>query len=207
MPRRLSRPALAAAAGLSALAGYVDGIAFVFLGGYFVSFMSGNTTQGSVELVRGGSWWLAFVLVVAFVAGVVGGSLLGRMPARRESAVLGLVAALLLVGALLATAGYSAAAGAALAAAMGAVNTVFIADGQAVGLTYMTGALVKVGQELVAAFRGGSRWGWAPHLVLWVAIAGGAVLGAAVYSGLGIHSLWLAVAGAAIGAVVAWRRR
>jgi uncharacterized membrane protein YoaK (UPF0700 family) len=41
------------AAGLSALAGYVDAIGFIKLGGFFVSFMSGNSTRLGVGLAHG----------------------------------------------------------------------------------------------------------------------------------------------------------
>ncbi len=41
------------AAALAALAGYVDAIGFVKLGGLFVSFMSGNTTRMAVGLAGG----------------------------------------------------------------------------------------------------------------------------------------------------------
>lgn len=39
------------AAGLALLAGYVDAIGFLRLGGLFVSFMSGNSTRLAVALV------------------------------------------------------------------------------------------------------------------------------------------------------------
>src|SRR5690349_21813029 len=42
------------AVALSALAGYVDGIGFLHLGGLFVSFMSGNSTRMGVSLADGG---------------------------------------------------------------------------------------------------------------------------------------------------------
>jgi uncharacterized membrane protein YoaK (UPF0700 family) len=46
---------------------------------------------------------------------------------------------------------------------MGMENAVFqIHGGAGLGLTYVTGALVKVGQLLAAALTGGARWGWAP---------------------------------------------
>jgi uncharacterized membrane protein YoaK (UPF0700 family) len=38
---------------LSALAGYVDALAFLRLDGFFVSFMSGNSTQLGVGLAEG----------------------------------------------------------------------------------------------------------------------------------------------------------
>ena len=40
------------ACALSALAGYVDGIGFIHLGGLFVSFMSGNSTRLGVSLAQ-----------------------------------------------------------------------------------------------------------------------------------------------------------
>ena len=203
--RTLSPPQFAGAASLSALAGYVDAIAFIYLGGFFVSFMSGNTTVGSVELVQGGDWGTAFAIVGAFVVGVMAGTVVSRV--RRGSAawVLALVAALLLAGTLLSGMGIPIVIPALLiSAGMGAVNTVFARDGQpALGLTYMTGALVKMAQELVGAFTGGSKTAWLRQFVLWLSIAVGAVLGAAAYGWLGISAMWVAVAVAVIAVIVA----
>ena len=41
------------AVGLALLAGYIDALGFLSLGGYFVSFMSGNSTRSAVDLVQG----------------------------------------------------------------------------------------------------------------------------------------------------------
>src|ERR1700678_1716313 len=77
-----SRRNIALACALSALAGYVDGIGFLHLGGLFVSFMSGNSTRMGVSLAR--LHWLdaaeAFGLIALFVTGAALGSLivLGR---------------------------------------------------------------------------------------------------------------------------------
>ena len=38
---------------LSTLAGYVDATGFLMLGGFFVSFMSGNSTRLGVGLIEG----------------------------------------------------------------------------------------------------------------------------------------------------------
>jgi uncharacterized membrane protein YoaK (UPF0700 family) len=48
-----SRRNIALACGLSALAGYVDGIGFLHLGGLFVSLMNGNSTRMGVSLAAG----------------------------------------------------------------------------------------------------------------------------------------------------------
>ena len=180
---------------LSALAGFVDAIAFIYLGGYFVSFMSGNTTQGGVQLAQGASGWqLALELVGCFVLGVILGALVGRVRRLRSAAIVGLVAVVLAVATAVVTltpAGRIGILG--LAVAMGAVNVLFARDGVTLGLTYVTGALVKVGEGIVAALSGGPRWAWVLSLLLWVGIAGGAVLGGLAYGALGTTALWIAV--------------
>ena len=77
-----SRRNIALACALSALAGYVDAIGFIHLGGLFVSFMSGNSTRMGVSLAEG-QWWSAaeaLGLIALFVIGAAAGSLivLGR---------------------------------------------------------------------------------------------------------------------------------
>ena len=144
-----SRRNVVLACALSALAGYVDAIGFLHLGGLFVSFMSGNSTRMGVSLAD--AHWQsaaeAFGLIGLFVIGAAAGSLivLGR-GANRQAAVL-LVEALLLAAAAIAYRfGLLNVAIAAIVLAMGLENAVFQIDGGAgLGLTYVTGALVKVG--------------------------------------------------------------
>jgi uncharacterized membrane protein YoaK (UPF0700 family) len=70
----------------------------------------------------------------------------------------------------------------ALAFAMGALNTLYLADGRArVAITYATGTLVSLGLALADLMSGRSRTRWQRPLVLWAALAGGAVLGAAAH--------------------------
>src|SRR3546814_12273361 len=71
----------AAAVLLAVLAGFVDAIAYISLGGFFASFMSGNTTRLGVGLATGtaADAWNAGALILAFLCGVVGASIL---PAR-----------------------------------------------------------------------------------------------------------------------------
>jgi uncharacterized membrane protein YoaK (UPF0700 family) len=195
-----SRRDIALACALSALAGYVDGIGFIHLGGLFVSFMSGNSTRMGVSLADG-HWHdaaQALGLIALFVIGAALGSLivLGR-GANRQPWIL-LVEALLLAAAAGCHAlGYPQAAVAAIVLAMGLENAVFQIDGGAgLGLTYVTGALVKAGQLIAAALSGGERWGWMPNLLLWAALVTGSLCGALAYHCLQLAAIWFA-AGAA----------
>src|SRR6266581_1591558 len=71
---------------------------------------------------------------------------------------------------------------AAIVVAMGLENAVFqIRGGAGLGLTYVTGALVKVGRQVAAALTGGARWGWVPNLLLWAAMVMGSLCGALAY--------------------------
>ena len=196
------------AAGISALAGFVDAIGFVSLGGFFVSFMSGNTTRMAVGVAAGAEAALiAAGLITLFVLGVMTGTLLGRRSGpRRAVRVLLLVMALLAIAAICGDAGLIAGAAAAMALAMGAENAVFEREGEVrIGLTYMTGTLVKLGQHLTTALTGGPTLGWVPYLLLWLGLASGAVLGAIVYPVMGLNALWLAAAGAGLAALAAAR--
>ena len=93
----------------------------------------------------------------------------------------------------------------AMVLAMGAENAVFERDGEVVGLTYMTGALVKVGQRLTLALLGGPCVAWAGYFGLWIGLIAGAVTGAAFFPLFGFAGLWFAAAAAAVLAVVAAR--
>jgi uncharacterized membrane protein YoaK (UPF0700 family) len=196
-----SRRNVALACALSALAGYVDGIGYLHLGGLFVSFMSGNSTRMGVSLAEG--QWLgaaeALGLIALFVAGAAAGSLivLGR-GANRQPLLLLAEALLLAAAALCYWFGLPNEAVAAIVLAMGLENAVFQIDGGAgLGLTYVTGALVKVGQLIAEALTGGARWGWAPNLLLWAALVAGSVGGALAYHWINLAAIWFA-AGAAL---------
>jgi uncharacterized membrane protein YoaK (UPF0700 family) len=189
---------IALASALSALAGYVDGIGFLHLGGLFVSFMSGNSTRMGVSLAAG-NWSAAgeaLILIALFVLGAACGSLivLGRGP-HSQSRLL-LAEALLLAGAALLYAfGFDRLAISAIVLAMGLENAVFqIEGGGGLGLTYVTGALVKVGQLIAAALTGGARFGWVPNLLLWAALVAGGVVGALAYHWINLAAIWFAAA-------------
>lgn len=188
------------ACALSALAGYVDGIGYLHLGGLFVSFMSGNSTRMGVSLAAGqwGPALEALGLIALFVAGSMAGSLiaLGR-GAHRQPWVLLVEAALLAFAALCDAFGLPNIAVGAIVAAMGLENAVFQADGgSGLGLTYMTGALVKVGQLVATALTGGPRLAWVPNFLLWAAMVVGAVIGGLAYHWINLAAIWFAAAAA-----------
>jgi uncharacterized membrane protein YoaK (UPF0700 family) len=199
---------IALACALSALAGYVDGIGFLHLGGLFVSFMSGNSTRMGVSLAEGN--WLpaaeALGLIALFVIGAALGSLivLGRSPFRQCWLLLA-EAGLLAASALCHAVGLANTAVAGIVLAMGLENAVFqIHGGAGLGLTYVTGALVKAGQQIAAALTGGPRFGWLPNLLLWAALVAGSLCGALAYHWINLAAIWFAAGGAlALGALVA----
>jgi uncharacterized membrane protein YoaK (UPF0700 family) len=187
----------ALAASLAAVAGYVDATGFLASKGFFVSFMSGNSTRlavGSVERATDAA--AALALITIFVVGVVIGSLIGRRAGRHQrSSVIVLVAATLMLATLLSVVGQPRAALGLMALAMGAENAIFEAEGEVqIGLTYMTGTLVKFGQRLGTALSGGDRWGWLPYAMLWLGLVAGAVVGAVMFPLFGLVSLLLPAA-------------
>ncbi|WFU65234.1 YoaK family protein [Bradyrhizobium brasilense] len=203
-----SRRNLALACALSAMAGYVDGIGYLHLGGLFVSFMSGNSTRLGVTLAEG-HWQHALEaleLIVLFVAGAAAGSLIVLSALVHRQPLLLLIEAWLLTAAAVAYAyGLSNAAVAAIVLAMGLENAVFQLEGGAgLGLTYVTGALVKAGQLIAAALTGGAGWAWLPNLLLWAALVAGALAGGLVYGWINLAAIRFAAAAAfALSALVA----
>lgn len=204
---RYRKREIALAIASSTLAGYVDAIGFLSLGGFFVSFMSGNSTRLGVgvagfsteALIAGG-------LIASFVSGVVLGSLIGRVSgSKRQPAVFALVAILLASAAAMAGAGVRDYAMLLVAAAMGAENAVFERDGEvSIGLTYMTGSLVKLGQRIALALTGGPKVAWAPYLVLWLGFVTGAIAGALAWPSIRLDGLWFAALAALILSGAAW---
>ena len=203
---------------LAGTAGFVDAVGFLEVGGYFVSFMSGNSTRMVVDLAEGylGGAGIAAVVLVSFFLGAVGGALVTR---RRNlddrPAVLTLVSMLLLLALVLqltTTAQiFTVPVGiAVVAAAMGSMNSVFHSRGEvSLGVTYMTGAVVKSAHRLVDALFGGS---WAPYrqqVALWSSLVCGGVLGAVlqVYVGVAVLGVAAVVVIAALVATVWLRKR
>ena len=210
--KHYERGEVALAVTLSGVAGYVDAVGFLKLGGFFVSFMSGNSTRLGVGLATAN--WHAVLTVLTLVASFVAGVVLGALTARafgetRRAPVLALEAVLLALGAGLLALGFDTAGVTAVTMAMGAENAVFQRNGDVtVGLTYMTGALVKAGQRIAGALVGGEPSDWLRYVLLWLGLAAGGALGALTYVTVGASALWIAVvvvAGGAASAEGRWR--
>jgi uncharacterized membrane protein YoaK (UPF0700 family) len=208
--RRAALAHLMLAVGLTALAGCVDAIGLLRLGNLYVSFMSGDSTQLAVALSEGR--WIkaaeAAGIVLVFVVGVIlGRRLAGAAKNRGLSAVLLIETALLGGAAALAPA--TSLAFIPLVLAMGMQNAAVRHAGPAAGLTYITGALVSVGEKLSDALGAGTpeeRWAWMPPFLLWLGLVLGALLGALAYRAFGIRSLILPALAAAVLAAITARQ-
>ena len=197
-PKKVDRLRVALATSLAFLAGIVDALGFLALGGFFVSFMTGNTTRLAVGLAE---HHLAEAaegagILALFITGAIGGFVTARASKGRAKQAIGVtLAGLLLVAAAIHAAGHDHYAAALTAAAMGMENAIFQSrTGKSTGLTYMTGALVQVARHLVEAFTGGPRLAWLEPLLLWLALASGAAVGGLCYLAIGLTTLWPAAA-------------
>lgn len=200
------RPRRRFAIALAAMAGFIDAVGFLSADGYFVSFMSGNSTRLGVSLgtdpVHAA---MPALLIAGFLVGVIGGALLSHWAGpQRKPAVLSLVAVMLFFAAIGRLVGLPAVMLGGLVVAMGALNNTFQRGGEVtVGLTYMTGALVKLGQGIANAMAGKANSGWQAWASLWGGLLAGAVLGAFLQDRLPTGCLWLAAAYCALMVAVA----
>jgi uncharacterized membrane protein YoaK (UPF0700 family) len=191
---RLSNRFRVVATSMAFVAGFVDALGFIHLGGFFVSFMTGNSTRLAVGLSeRLPDALIPMGLIILFVGGVVLSTVFRhRFDRLHSNHVAFAIAALLAAAAMLALLGFGRVAVLLTPIAMGAMNTCFLRDGEvSVGVTYMTGTLVKFGQRLGTALAGGDRWAWTPYLLLWLGLIFGAICGAVIYPIVGLQGLWL----------------
>jgi uncharacterized membrane protein YoaK (UPF0700 family) len=193
---RVSTPAkLGLGVLLTAVAGSVDAIGFLALGGFFASFMSGASISLGISMSE--SRWVAAldgaVLILVFLAGAVIATILTEVANEW-----GLPTALTLEGCLLGGAAVLARTGwepsvaiIPVVAAMGVQNTTLRpVEGVRLGVTFMTGTLVSLGQGLGRAILGRSRVRTsAPHALLWCAFAAGAGAGASLYAVFGFAAV------------------
>lgn len=185
---------------LTAIAGYVDAIGFLALGGLFASFMSGASISLGIAM-SGGQWGMLFEaanLICVFLVGAIGATVLTGL-----TGIVGMPLALLVEGVLLIAAvlmtleGWGPyAAILPVVAAMGVQNTIVRpVNGVRLGVTFMTGTLVNLGEGIGRAILGRGRpRSWYPHFLLWLSFSIGAAVGAWFYASYG----FLAVSGPAV---------
>jgi uncharacterized membrane protein YoaK (UPF0700 family) len=184
---------------LTACAGFIDAIGFIELGGYYTSFMSGNTTQLGTGAIRGDLVLLPLGLVAMFFFGSLAGSLLALRSNRwGPSLVLALVIASIGVTLGMMLAGVPPdSAMLILAAGAGAQNATLPHNGGArLGTTFVSGTLFTAGQDLAGALAGTlPKWRWLQQLQVWAALLLGALSGSWFYGSAGI---WVILVPAAI---------
>lgn len=143
-------------------------------------------------------------LVGCFVGGVILATLMTFRLERLRRPVAMYFSAVLLLAAAVSSHSLPQLTALLLAAAMGVVNVSYTRSGEvALGLTYMTGTLVKLGQALGGAIiglatgsdRGGYCLLWMRYALLWLMITVGSLGGVLAYLRLGIGSLWIVAGG------------
>ena len=175
---------------LTGCAGFIDAVGFIELGGYYTSFMSGNTTQLGTAFLNAEPLLLPFGLVAMFFLGSVLGAMLalrGRRlgPSLVLTFVMGSIGATLLLGSFGVPATLSMLV---LALGAGAQNaTLPFSGGARLGTTFVSGTLFAAGQDLAGAIFGVvPKWRWVQHLQVWAALLLGAMAGALIYRQLGL---------------------
>lgn len=198
-----SRREKALAVGFAFVAGFADSLGFMFLGGMFLSFMSGNVTRMAVSSIEGHPELavLAASCVGAFLFGVIEGAFVRRWAlhtARRDwvrEIVMANMCVLFVISCLLLAIGLPRIAMVTLGAGIGSMNSIFERGGEvSIPLTYMTGTLVKMGQHVADLFFGGTHAAWLQHFVMVVGLTAGAFLGGFSYLRFGLDSLYIATA-------------
>lgn len=191
--RRHERTEQRLAAVLAFLAGYVDAFGYFTLQTY-VSFMSGNTTESATAIGQGqlGMALPVLLVIAAFVLGSGAGALLAYSGACR---VLYLATAgLLLLAMAMVRLDWldGAIATVTLGMAMGIMNSSLSSVGaQAIGITFVTGTLSKLGAHAALAIRraplADASGPWDTHgrravllFGVWASLLGRAIVGAAV---------------------------
>jgi uncharacterized membrane protein YoaK (UPF0700 family) len=166
---------------LAMIAGCVDAVGFSELGGYFVSFMSGNSTRLGLHL--GYHEWPSALFVGGLVALFVGGAAVGTLVVDRAgrgaaAGVLLVEAALLVAAAFLIDGPRPMIGIILLPVAMGLSNAFVPGErGARIGLTYMTGTLVRIGSGLARLGTPGEGKALLLDIALWLALVLGVALG------------------------------
>ncbi|WP_137135004.1 YoaK family protein [Rhizobium sp. FKY42] len=185
---------IALVAAISFLAGMTDAIG-LRLSGDFVSFMTGNTTRAAIFIVDG-NWGHGLVLLGAialFVMGNALGIVMASIVRRRIFGVLAAVALLLSLASILDQPQFGVLRFYLVVLAMGVVNAaVEQIEGLPIGLTYVTGALSRLGRGIGRFIMGNRRLDWSIQIVPWSGMVTGALCGALIGGAFARESLFLA---------------
>ncbi len=188
----IEAPGLVLAWFLAALAGIVDAIGYLHLGGLFVSYMSGNSTQLAVAIGQGNLVEAGAIagLIALFVLGAAAGQVVADLTGRRR-----LMWVLTGVTIMLAITGVLATAAQPMVLAMGALNASLRRAGNIpISLTFVTGVLVRFGQGLGDFLtRRVSGFNWLLQATPWAGLIAGATLGTIAYGRVGEAAIWLPV--------------
>ena len=193
---------------LAAVAGFIDATGFLETGGFFVSFMTGNSTRLGVGIANEAAVAMAAIMLIgSFVGGVVAGALIVRGNRQRDNIVILMaVAATLLLAGFIRLLAVPFLPACLAACAMGMINLTFRRDGEvSIAIGYMTGTLVRLGLRLADGISGTAPFHHClPFLAMWMALVAGVALGAIAGLGDWTANYFIAAAAlAAIGIVVA----
>ncbi|EJB04790.1 uncharacterized membrane protein YoaK (UPF0700 family) [Rhizobium sp. BK619] len=178
---------------ISFLAGMTDATGLL-LTGDFVSFMTGNTTRAALALSDGNLYHAAVLIsaILVFVLGNAAGIVIAHISERRIFVVLGCVGLVLALASVTTMQGLLLARFYMIVFAMGMVNAaVEHIEGLPIGLTYVTGALSRLGRGIGRWIIGDRHIGWTIQIVPWGGMVLGAIAGAVLTRLTGAHALWM----------------
>jgi len=184
---------------LTATAGMTDVVGFMELGGYYTSFMSGNTTQIGAGLIHPVPLIMlpAALVVLFFLGSFIGSYIAGFGEPSGPAGVLTFTSATLLGSLGLQLVGIPPhLALLPLALAAGAQNAILPQRGAArLGTTFVSGTLYMAGQDLARAVRHQAPpLRWVQHLLVWLSLPLGGFVGALAYTYLANAALTVPLA-------------
>lgn len=189
VPLDMAHPAVFGAL-LTAVAGFLDAVAYVAFSHLYVSFMSGNSIHlgMAVATLRISDIAAISGVVAAFVFGASTGTLLqDHAGVRMLPLALGIEAGLLLLAAAASSIALSTISLLPVAIAMGLQNGLHQMSGQtSVGKGFVSGELVRLGQSIARLrSRAADPTGTATLFLGWIAFVAGAAGGALLITPLG----------------------
>lgn len=207
VPLDMAHPAVFGAL-LTAVAGFLDAVAYVTFSHLYVSFMSGNSIHLGMAIATLRTSDIAAIsgIVAAFVFGASAGTLLhDHAGVRLLPLALGIEAGLLLLAAAASSIALSTISLLPVALAMGLQNSLHQTSGQtSVGKGFVSGELIRLGQSIARLrARAADPAGTATLFLGWIAFVAGAAGGALLITLLGPAACLLIAAAILVAALVA----